>query len=81
MQIETKLGTIVAQEYHGRDYPGINLAICRDDKQIGMCLLEVDQSEPGRPILKVHVWSPDNRIEEPVFSLCEENMDRMFEEA
>lgn len=79
MDVKTKLGTLRAQAYFDKEYPGINISICRGNKRIGLCLVEVDQYEE-KPVLKIHVWSPDVKIDEPIFDLNEADMDKMFEE-
>lgn len=81
MEIKTEIGTIKAQAcFDSKNFPGINLSICRGSKRISLCTLEIDQTEV-KPRLKIYVWSPDIKIDEPIFELSEENADKMFEEA
>ena len=67
MTIETKLGTLVAQQLLFGLYPGFHIYLQRGDTRISLCLVEADQLEE-EPTLKIHVWSAsDMREDAPVY--------------
>lgn len=83
MEIETKLGTLIAESAIDENYPGIYLSIRRDGKTFGICLLEVEQWDPNfTPELAVHVWDPDAVWDDPIFNMHTpaDVVDKMFKE-
>ena len=83
MEIETRLGTLIAEPAPDKNYPGIYLSIKRDGKTFPICLLEVEQWNPNdTPELAAHVWDPDEVWDDPIFNMHTpaDVVDRMFEE-
>lgn len=81
-EVETSLGTIITEESHDPDYPGIYLSLMRGGRKFGLCLMEVDQYDPVHPRLKMHIWDPADPWDDPIYSkeVSAETVDRMFEE-
>ena len=81
-EVETSLGTIITEDSHDPDFPGIYLSLMRNGLKIGLCLMEVDQYDPVRPMLKMHVWDPADPWDDPIYSkeVSAETVNRMFEE-
>ena len=81
-EIETKLGTIVAEPAPDPNYPGFYLSLRRGNKTFSLCMLEVEQWNPDDIHLAAHVWDPEDVWGDPVFNMDTpaEVIDRMFEE-
>ncbi len=62
----TRLGDLMAKKVCDKTYPGIEVVLNRQNVSLRIALVEVDQSEKD-PVLKAHVYSADERIDEPIF--------------
>ena len=83
LEVETKLGTIMADPSGYRDdYPGIYLTLKRGDKTVGLCLLEVVQVDDEEPYLAARMWNPTNPWDTPSISVksSKDTVDTMFDQ-
>ncbi len=62
-QIRTELGTLNARVRSDPDYPGIDIRLERDGKEILLAWVEVDQYQK-EPVLKLRLYA-DCRNDEP----------------
>lgn len=68
-ELETKLGCLTAKKICDSKYPGVEVILKRQNVDLRIALVEVDQSEENEtPVLKAHVYSTDERIDEPIFN-------------
>lgn len=79
VKVETMLGTLVARICDDEDYPGIEINLQRDGKDLLLAWVEVDQYK--EPVMKTRLYT-DLRIDEPTVGcdVLPGALDEYFEE-
>ena len=71
LELETKMGTLIAEKAGDIDYPGFTITLRRPDgKEFTAVLAEVVQWDDP-PVMEVHYWTPaDSSDRNPQWNVC-----------